>query len=160
MDFLSQINISAKFFGKNQSDRHRESHTHSQNQIHSRGWAVRVLLKPPRSQNSMENTPQNPWDVPKKGLKAVGLFPASSSSCPRLKTNPKFPFFKEFKKEFTSQEFTFLAGGAFLTSIKFLPAQGNALLLFLRHKVDFISFLKKLKIQKVQKLLFSLRVAA
>lgn len=41
---------------------------------------------------------------------------------------------------------------------KIVSAQANALLVFLRHKIYFISFLKKLKIQKVQKLIFSLQM--
>jgi len=41
---------------------------------------------------------------------------------------------------------------------KIVSAQANALLVFLRHKIYFISFLKKLKIQRVQKLIFSLQL--
>lgn len=41
---------------------------------------------------------------------------------------------------------------------KIVSAQATALLVFLRHKIYFISFLKKLKIQKVQKLIFSLQM--
>lgn len=47
-----------------------------------------------------------------------------------------------------------LIAGYFPQIKKIVSAQANALLVFLRHKIYFISFLKKLKIQKVQKLIF------
>lgn len=51
-----------------------------------------------------------------------------------------------------------LTVGYFPQVKKIVSAQANALLVFLRHKIYFISFLRKLKIQKVQKLIFSLQM--
>lgn len=73
MDFLSSnrrriINISAKFFGKkNQTDAHGESHTE--------GLGSEVSVQAPQESEfhgeHPAQTSPNPWDVPKKGLKAV-----------------------------------------------------------------------------------------